>query len=130
MAVPRATANFLELPLLFVFPLLVLAGVFWYQKAIRAEGLGAPLLASGLSIVGLFGTLGASLFPYMIPAYPVENSMTIYNSSSSQLTLTVMLIIAGIGVPIVLGYMTYTFRKFVKSGRVEYQIGPDKNIPG
>ena len=39
-------------------------------------------------------------------------SLTIYNAASSQLTLTVMLVIALIGMPIVIGYTAYIYKVF------------------
>jgi cytochrome d ubiquinol oxidase subunit II len=39
-------------------------------------------------------------------------SITIFNASSSQLTLTVMLIIALIGMPLVIGYTICAYRVF------------------
>jgi cytochrome bd ubiquinol oxidase subunit II len=49
----------------------------------------------------------------LVPAInDLNNSLTIYNASSSHRTLTVMLIIAAIGVPIVLVYTVYMYRVF------------------
>ena len=48
---------------------------------------------------------------------PVQNSLTIYNSSSSELTLKILLIIVAFGVPLVLGYGFYIYRIF--RGKVE-----------
>jgi cytochrome d ubiquinol oxidase subunit II len=55
-----------------------------------------------------------SLFPYIAPSrVDLEKfSLTIYNASSSQNTLMVMLILALIGMPIVIGYSIYVYRIF------------------
>ncbi|MFO7609655.1 MAG: cytochrome d ubiquinol oxidase subunit II [Candidatus Krumholzibacteriia bacterium] len=43
--------------------------------------------------------------------------VTAYNAASSQLTLRTMLILAGIGMPLVLGYTFHIYRVF--RGKVE-----------
>ncbi len=73
---------------------------------------------SSLSFVGLWGIVGAIHFPNLVkasndPAF----SLTIYNASSTQLTLTVMLIIAALGMPLVFLYTYYIFKIF--KGKVE-----------
>lgn len=52
-------------------------------------------------------------YPSLVPAldHP-ERSLTVSNSASSDLTLTVMLIIALVGVPIVLAYTAVVYRSF------------------
>lgn len=72
--------------------------------------------ASATSILAIWGAVGASLFPNMVPAFNEELSLTIYNASSSQATLTVMLIMALLGMPFVLGYTIYIYKAF--SGKV------------
>jgi cytochrome d ubiquinol oxidase subunit II len=53
----------------------------------------------------MMATFGLTYFPYMVRSNPIlENSLTIYNASSSPKTLGIMLIIAAVGVPIVLAY--------------------------
>ena len=62
--------------------------------------------------------VAAALFPYMVPCTnDPELSLTLFNSSSSQLTLTAMLIIALIGMPIVLAYTVFIHRVF--KGKIE-----------
>jgi cytochrome bd ubiquinol oxidase subunit II len=73
----------------------------------------SAFLASSVAFLGLWGMVGGYLFPNLV----INNlkggeNITIFNSSSSQLTLTVMLIIALIGVPIMLGYTIYAYRIF------------------
>ncbi|GAW91198.1 cytochrome d ubiquinol oxidase subunit II [Calderihabitans maritimus] len=115
LAVPRLFENFFELPILWVLPFLVIAAIAYYPKALENENRWMPLLVSTINIAGLIGIVGASLFPNMIPAVPnPANSLTIYNASSTKLTLTTMLIIALLGVPLVIAYTTYVYRKLMK----------------
>ena len=43
----------------------------------------------------------------------LANSLTIYNASSTPRTLTVMLIIALIGMPLVIGYTAFVYKTFM-----------------
>lgn len=71
-------------------------------------------VSSSLVILAMFLIVGVTIFPNMVPAQIPQNSLTIYNSSSSPLTLQVMLIIALIGMPLVLAYTIYVYRVFRK----------------
>lgn len=61
---------------------------------------------SSCSVIALLMALFAcSMYPNMVFSYPnLQNSLTIYNAASTDKTLGIMLIVAGIGVPIVLAY--------------------------
>ena len=67
----------------------------------------------GAGILGLVGLVAVGNYPNLVPAldHP-ERSLTVSNSASSDLTLTVMLIIAVVGVPIVLAYTALVYRSF------------------
>ncbi len=66
----------------------------------------------------LMALFGIGMYPNMIYSSPVaEHSLTIYNAASSTKTLTIMLIIAAIGMPIVGAYtfsIYWIFRGKVK----------------
>ena len=81
----------------------------WIDKK---NGLIAFLMSS-LSFIGLWGITGSLQFPNLVRAIDGGGlNLSIYNTSSSQLTLTVMLIIALIGMPLVVGYSIYAYRVF------------------
>jgi len=81
-------------------------------------------LMSALTMVLLMAVLGISYFPHIVRSAPdPSNSLTIFNCSSSQKTLGIMLIIAVIGVPIVLAYTVsiyWIFRGKTRLGHVGY----------
>jgi cytochrome d ubiquinol oxidase subunit II len=115
---PRLLANHLAFPVLFVLPVLALAGMVGALLALRARRDVMAFLASCVSTVALLATAAASLFPHMVPSLGDPSlGLTIYNSSSSQRTLTVMLVLAAVGVPVVLGYTAWAYRTF--RGKVE-----------
>jgi len=73
---------------------------------------------SSLAFIGLWGIVGAKHFPNLVKASNSSNlSVTIYNGSSSELTLKIMLIIVLIGMPIVIAYTAYAYKVF--SGKVK-----------
>ncbi|HPM78997.1 MAG TPA: cytochrome d ubiquinol oxidase subunit II [bacterium] len=119
---PQLFANYLEQPVLFVAPLLagtmiVLAGVF-NRKGREVSA----FLCSSLGIVGLWGMVGAALFPNLVPALnDPALSLTLTNSSSGPVTLKTMLVIAVVFVPIVLGYTAFVYRSF--AGKVSLEKG-------
>ena len=70
-------------------------------------------LASCGSIACILGLAGQSMFPRLvISSTSLANSLTIYNSSSSPRTLTVMLVIALVGMPFVVGYTWFIHKVF------------------
>ncbi|MBI5015161.1 MAG: cytochrome d ubiquinol oxidase subunit II [Deltaproteobacteria bacterium] len=77
---------------------------------------------SALVLASLVGIGAVGQFPMLLPALGApEASLTAFNSSSSTLTLTVMLIVAAVGMPIVLVYKTIVYRAF--AGRLSLGEG-------
>ncbi len=61
-----------------------------------------------------------ALYPNLVTSRPtVENSLTIYNASSSPKTVAIMAIIAVIGIPFVLAYTAIVYRTFHGKVRLE-----------
>ncbi|MCS7286599.1 MAG: cytochrome d ubiquinol oxidase subunit II [Anaerolineae bacterium] len=118
--VPQRFENASRQPLIWAIP--VLTAIFmgltrWNLARGRA---GLAFLFSSLTIVGLMAIFGAANYPYLVPASNVpEYSLTIFNASSSRLTLLVMLIIALIGMPIVIIYTAYIYYALRGKARVE-----------
>ncbi len=73
---------------------------------------GLAFIMSILLIAVSWIMLAIRMFPTMIVDLGGVNHITAYNASSSGATLTNMLIIAGIGVPIVIAYKIYVYRVF------------------
>jgi cytochrome d ubiquinol oxidase subunit II len=84
----------------------------------------AAFFSSVMTVVGLMALVAVGIFPNLVLSRPAaELSLTIYNAASSPKTLTIMLIMAGIGVPIVLAYTAsiyYIFRGKVKLDTMSY----------
>lgn len=71
----------------------------------------AAFISSALSVAGIIATVGICMFPFILPSssHP-EQSLLVWDSSSSQLTLFIMLIATVIFLPIILCYTTWVYR--------------------
>jgi cytochrome d ubiquinol oxidase subunit II len=110
---------------LFILPLLSFLAIINIPRQIHKGQDGWAFISSCASIAGLLALFSFGTFPYLLPSTidPETNSLTIYNSSSSQGTLKILMTIAIIGVPMVLAYgvwVYHTFRGKVKLDKSSY----------
>lgn len=114
-------ANYARVPALWLLPVLGVAGALagaWLQRARRTL---AAFVATGLSMTGVIGTAGASMFPFVMPSSSVPaHSLTVWDSVSSQLTLTIMLGATVLFMPLVIGYTSWAYRVMRGKVTVEY----------
>ncbi len=76
---------------------------------------GVAFIVSTGAIVMLFVTLFVDLFPNVMPSSTSSAfNLTIANTSSSHMTLTLMAIVAAVMVPIVLAYTAWAYWVFRK----------------
>jgi len=73
---------------------------------------GFLFMLSSLLFAGLWAIAASVHYPNLVKSLGPGVSLTIYNASSSLLTLKVMLIIALIGMPLVIGYTLFAYRVF------------------
>lgn len=103
-----------------VFGAVALAAIVAVKVFNRAGSGGKAFIASSISIAALFAAVGGSLFPNLVPASnDLERSLTVFNASASQNTLGIMLVIALIGMPLVVGYTVYIYRTFAGPVRLD-----------
>ena len=97
--------------------LLAIVGIEVFNKA--GAG-GRAFLASAVSIAALFGAVGSTIFPNLVRASnDASLSLSIFNASASQKSLTSLLIIALLGMPVVVGYTIFIYRIFAGPVRAE-----------
>ncbi|WP_392559261.1 cytochrome d ubiquinol oxidase subunit II [Orbus mooreae] len=105
-------ANYNALPILWAVPLL---GIVFPILTIILSGLNRNalvFLTSSLTIVCVLMTFGITTFPFIIPSSIMPDmSLTIWDATSSQLTLTVMFWVVAIFLPIVLLYTIWSYIK-------------------
>lgn len=111
---PFMLASMHKMPILFLVPCLGLLSILSIFFFIRRKKDGSAFIASCLSIAFLLSLFSIGTYPYMIRSTisPETNSLLIFNSASSALTLKVLLIIVAIGIPLVLAYGFYVYRLF------------------
>ena len=116
--VPHMTKAFRTHPLLFAVPVVLLLSVANIPREIHEGREFRAFLSSCATMASLMALVGIGTYPNMIPSRPdAANSLTIYNAASSSTTLSIMLIIALVGVPLVLAYTAGIY--WVFRGKVE-----------
>lgn len=69
------------------------------------------LLSTSASIFGIISTVGLSMFPFILPSSIAPgSSLTVWDASSSHLTLFIMLVVTAIFMPIIVAYTTWVYR--------------------
>jgi cytochrome d ubiquinol oxidase subunit II len=102
---------------LIAAPTLGILGPLLAAALSRPRGSIAALISSGAGVAGIIATAGVSLFPFLLPSstHP-GSSLTVWDASSSPLTLFIMLIAVLVFLPIVLIYTGAVMR--LMRGRV------------
>ena len=68
------------------------------------------LLTAALAIAGIVLSVGASMFPFILPSSADPRaSLTVWDSSSSHMTLFIMLVVTCIFIPIIVGYTSWVY---------------------
>jgi cytochrome bd ubiquinol oxidase subunit II len=107
----RWFANYGAHPWTIVAPVLGFAGPLLALYLISAGRGGLAFLASAAGILGIIATAGVSMFPFLMPSdIAPAASLTVWDASSSRLTLFVMLVVTVIFLPIVCIYTAIAFR--------------------
>lgn len=105
-------ANYAQYPWTRFAPLMGLAGgVLALLGALFNRGFVA-FLGSSLAIVGTICTAGFALFPFVFPSsLDPASSLTVWDAVSSHKTLGIMLVVAGIFVPLILLYTLWCYTR-------------------
>ncbi|MDR9829696.1 cytochrome d ubiquinol oxidase subunit II [Vibrio sp. FNV 38] len=104
--------NFATYPAMWLAPAL---GVFMPLLAVvasRFEKCGLAFLTSSLGNAGIILTAGFAMFPFVMPSNLMPaHSLTMWDSTSSELTLNLMTAVAAVMVPIILAYTSWSYYK-------------------
>ena len=121
--------NYTRYPILWLIPALAYLGGIGAMLTVR---LGRGLLAfvcSSLTCVSVILTAGVALFPFILPSSEMpQASLTVWDATSSHLTLNVMLYAALIFTPIVVAYTSWAYH--VMAGKVtrDFIVKNDKSV--
>ncbi|QGM97168.1 cytochrome d ubiquinol oxidase subunit II [Methylocystis parvus] len=101
--------NYARQPFAALAPLAGLLGAIG-ASILLATGSRLAILASSVSIAGVVATAGFSLFPFLMPSssHPGQ-SLTVWDASSSQSTLGLMLVAVIFFLPIILAYTSWVY---------------------
>jgi cytochrome d ubiquinol oxidase subunit II len=119
-----ATRNFGDHPWVWIVVLLNVLAIANIPRAIYIQRPHYAFLSSAATIAAFTFLFGVALYPNMIVStLGPEYNLTIYNASSTEKTLTIMLIIAVLGLPFVVSYTAivyWVFRGKVQIGKSSY----------
>lgn len=109
--------NYRSQPLLWALPAIGIAGALAAVALVLARRTLSAFVASALAIVGVIGTAGAAMFPFVMPSSTQPNaSLTVWDSVSSHLTLGLMFWATLIFMPLIVFYTSWAYR--VMRGKV------------
>lgn len=105
-------SNYETYPLLWIFPVLGVAAFLLSAFCSKLAKGWQAFVASSLALTGVIMTAGVSMFPFIMPSSSMPNhSLTMWDATSSELTLKIMFVVACIFVPIILGYTAWCYWK-------------------
>ena len=109
--------NYGRQPLLWLLPALGVLGALAAAALVMANRTLSAFVASSLAIVGVIGTAGGTMFPFVMPSSSHPNaSLTVWDSVSSHLTLGLMFWATLIFMPLIVFYTSWAYR--VMRGKV------------
>ncbi|KVK50108.1 cytochrome d ubiquinol oxidase subunit II [Agrobacterium deltaense] len=104
-------ANYAAHPWMMLAPALGLAFPLVAFVLFRARREVLALLSSSLAIFGIIATVGLTMFPFILPSsVDPKSSLTVWDASSSHMTLFIMLVVALIFIPIIVAYTSWVYR--------------------
>ncbi|AJC83693.1 cytochrome d terminal oxidase subunit 2 (plasmid) [Rhizobium etli bv. phaseoli str. IE4803] len=119
-------ANYNAHPWMILAPVLGFAGAALAFLAMRAEREVTTLIFSKVAIVGIISTVGLAMFPFILPSsLDPRSSLTVWDASSSHMTLFIMLVVTVIFLPIIVAYTAWVYK--VLWGKVDEKSVTDKN---
>lgn len=103
--------NYGRWPWMLIAPALAYVGTVLALVLVRAGRALWAFPCSAAAVLGVVSTAGLSMFPFLMPSSTdPRSSLTVWDSSSSQLTLLIMLIASVVVLPIVASYTVFVYR--------------------
>ena len=98
-------------PWIAIAPVFAFLGIAMAVRGLRAGREVGTLLWSKLAITGIVSSVGLTMFPFILPSSSApDSSLTVWDASSSQMTLFVMLVATAIFMPLILAYTAWVYR--------------------
>jgi len=122
-------ANYGSHPWMVAAPVLAFAGALLAIAATWKKHDRTAFLASSLAVIGTLFTAGFSLFPFLLPSSTAPSqSLTIWDASSSQHTLAIMVAMVLLFLPVVMLYTGWVFRVLRGKVTAAYVREHDKSL--
>ena len=104
-------ANYGAHPWMTIAPLLGFVGTLGSLAFLRSRREVPALLSSAAAVLGIVSTVGLSMFPFILPSSAdPRSSLTVWDASSSHLTLFIMLVVTAIFIPLIVVYTAWVYR--------------------
>ncbi|MBD3765821.1 MAG: cytochrome d ubiquinol oxidase subunit II [Rhodobacterales bacterium] len=98
-------------PWIVIAPVMGFAGAALTFLGLRAGREVSTLLFSKMAILGVISSVGLTMFPFIMPSSSdPRSSLTVWDSSSSHLTLFIMLVVTAIFMPLILAYTAWVYK--------------------
>jgi cytochrome d ubiquinol oxidase subunit II len=102
--------NYGRQPLLWLLPALGIGGALLSAWLMRVRRTMSAFVASSLAVLGVIGTAGASMFPFVMPSSSMPSaSLTVWDSVSSHLTLGIMFWATMVFMPLIILYTSWAY---------------------
>ena len=109
--------NFEQWPWMWIGPLCGVGGALVVVALLSLRAEVTSFLASSVSITGIILTVGFALFPFILPSsLDPRAGLTVWDASSSLVTLWIMLLAVCVFLPIITVYTAWVYR--VMRGKV------------
>ncbi|WP_417425401.1 cytochrome d ubiquinol oxidase subunit II [Hoeflea sp.] len=100
-----------ERPWIAIAPAMGIVGGLLTFLGLRAGREVSTLLISKMTILGVISSVGLTMFPFILPSSSdPRSSLSVWNASSSHLTLFVMLVVTVIFLPLILAYTAWVYK--------------------
>ncbi|KEP68337.1 cytochrome d ubiquinol oxidase subunit 2 [Thioclava dalianensis] len=98
-------------PWIAIAPIMGIVGALLTFVGLRSGREVSTLLFSKMAIFGVISSVGLTMFPFIMPSSTdLRSSLTVWNSSSSHLTLFIMLFATVIFLPMILLYTSWVYK--------------------
>ncbi|WP_370292031.1 cytochrome d ubiquinol oxidase subunit II [Thalassolituus sp.] len=119
-------ANYQTYTWMIAAPVIGFAGLLLVAVASLLNRSALAFVGSSFAVAGVICTAGFSLFPFLLPSSLIpDQSLTMWDVTSSALTLNIMFWVAMIFVPIILSYTLWGYYKMW--GRLTTEFIEDNN---
>ncbi len=121
--------NYHTYPWMVLAPLIGLIGSLKAFAFLRMKKFGFAFVASGFSVAGIISTVGVSIFPMFLPSSTdLNSSLTVWDASSSEITLLAMTVASVIFVPIIIAYTSWVYKVMAGTVTEKHILENEKEV--